>query len=160
LNVDKNTVVSIDYTLTNNAGEVLDTSSGASPLVYLHGVGGLIPGMERELQGRGVGDEFKIVVPPAEGYGEKRLELIQPVPRKMFAGTNDIKVGMQFQAKTEQGPQTVTVVAVDDENVTVDANHALAGETLNFQVKVVDIRPATAEELEHGHVHGEGGHHH
>jgi FKBP-type peptidyl-prolyl cis-trans isomerase SlyD len=160
LTVEKNTVVSIDYTLTNNAGEVLDTSKGASPLVYLHGVGGLIPGMERGLEGHKVGDEFKIVVPPADGYGEKRQELIQPVPRKMFGGAPEIKVGMQFQAKTEQGPQTVTVVAVDDEHVTVDANHALAGETLNFDVKVVDVRPATPEELQHGHVHGTGGHQH
>ncbi|HEV7299049.1 MAG TPA: peptidylprolyl isomerase [Tepidisphaeraceae bacterium] len=160
MQVAKNTVVSIDYTLTNDAGDVLDTSQGGQPLVYLHGNGGLIPGMERGLEGRAIGDAFKLQVAPGEGYGEKRQELIQPVPRKMFSGATDIKPGMQFQAKTEEGPQVVTVVAVDDENITIDANHPLAGQTLNFDVKVVDVRAATPEEVQHGHVHGPGGHQH
>jgi FKBP-type peptidyl-prolyl cis-trans isomerase SlyD len=160
MQVAKNTVVSIDYTLTNDAGDVLDTSQGGQPLVYLHGNGGLIPGMERGLEGRAIGDAFNLKVAPGEGYGEKREELIQPVPRKMFSGATDIKPGMQFQAKTEQGPQVVTVVAVDDENITIDANHPLAGQTLNFDVKVVDVRVATPEEVQHGHAHGPGGHHH
>jgi FKBP-type peptidyl-prolyl cis-trans isomerase SlyD len=160
MTITKNSVVSIDYTLTSDTGEVLDTSQGGSPLVYLHGVGGLIPGMERGLEGKVSGDAFKIIVAPGEGYGEKRQELIQQVPRKMFSGANDIKPGMQFQAKTEQGPQVVTVVAADADNVTIDANHPLAGVTLHFDVKVVDVRAATEEEIQHGHVHGPGGHHH
>ncbi len=160
MKVTKNTVVSIDYTLTNDAGDVLDTSQGAQPLVYLHGVGGLIPGMERGLDGSNTGDELKLKIPPAEGYGERRQELIDRVPKKMFQGATDIKPGMQFQARTPQGMQVVKVVAVDDESVTVDANHELAGVTLNFDVKVVDVRPATEEEVAHGHVHGAGGHQH
>jgi FKBP-type peptidyl-prolyl cis-trans isomerase SlyD len=160
MQVAKNTVVAIDYTLTNPAGDVLDTSQGGQPLVYLHGVGGLIPGMERGLEGRSTGESFKIEVAPGEGYGERRQELVQPVPRKMFSGATDIKPGMQFQAKTEQGPQVVTVVGVDEENVTIDANHPLAGVTLHFDVKVVDVRAATPEEVQHGHVHGAGGHQH
>ena len=160
MKVAKNTVVSIDYTLTINSGEILDTSKGGTPLVYLHGVGGLIPGMERGLDGRNTGDEFKITIPAGDAYGEKRQELIQPVPRDKFAGATDIKVGQQFQAQTPQGPQVVTVLAVDETNVTIDANHPLAGQTLNFDVKVVEVRAATEEELQHGHAHGPGGHHH
>jgi FKBP-type peptidyl-prolyl cis-trans isomerase SlyD len=160
MQVAKNTVVSIDYTLTNDAGQVLDTSKGGSPLVYLHGVGGLIPGMERGIDGRNTGDTFKITVAPGDAYGEKRQELIQPVPRDKFPGATDIKVGQQFQAQTPQGPKVVTIVAVDDQSVTVDANHPLAGQTLNFDVTVVDVRPASDEEQQHGHVHGPGGHHH
>jgi FKBP-type peptidyl-prolyl cis-trans isomerase SlyD len=160
MTISKNTVVSIDYTLANDAGEVLDTSKGASPLVYLHGVGGLIPGMERGLDGRSQGESLKLTIPPGDAYGEKRQELIQPVPRKAFGGASDIKPGMQFQAKTPQGPQVVTVVEVDDENVTVDANHALVGQTLHFDVTIVDVRAATPDEIAHGHAHGPGGHHH
>ncbi len=160
MQIVKNTVVSIDYTLTSDAGEVLDTSKGASPLVYLHGVGGLIPGMEKGLDGRHLGEAFKIKIAAGDAYGERRGELVQPVPRDKFAGATEIKVGQQFQSQTPQGPQVVTVVAVDETNVTIDANHPLAGQTLNFDVKVVDVRLATEGELQHGHVHGPGGHQH
>jgi FKBP-type peptidyl-prolyl cis-trans isomerase SlyD len=158
--IARNAVVSIDYTLTNDAGDVLDTSRGAQPLVYLHGVGGLIPGMERGLEGRAKGDAFQLKIAPGDGYGERREELVDTVPRKMFQGATEIRPGMQFQARTERGPQVVKVIAVDADNVTIDANHELAGVTLNFDVTVVDVRPATPEELAHGHVHGPGGHHH
>ena len=160
MQVAKNKVVSIDYTLTNPQGDVLDTSKGAEPLSYLHGVGGVIPGLETALDGKSVGDHVNAVVPPDQGYGPRRDDLVQEVPRRMFGGAPQVQPGMQFQANTPQGPRVVTVTAVAGDTVTVDANHPLAGQTLHFDVKVVDVRDATAEELSHGHAHGAGGHHH
>ena len=158
--VGKDKVVSIDYTLTGTGGEVIDTSQGGEPLTYLHGSGNIIPGLERALEGKSAGDEVNAVVAPDQGYGQKNPGLVQPVPRSQFPGVTDIKVGMQFQAQTNHGPRVVTVVGVDDNTVTVDANHPLAGETLNFAVRVVDVRDATQQELDHGHAHGPGGHQH
>ena len=158
--VGKDKVVSIDYTLTGAGGEVIDTSQGGEPLTYLHGSGNIIPGLERALEGKSAGDEVNAVVAPDQGYGQKNPGLVQPVPRSQFPGVTDIKVGMQFQAQTNHGPRVVTVVGVDDNTVTVDANHPLAGETLNFAVRVVDVRDATQQELDHGHAHGPGGHQH
>lgn len=157
--ITKGKVASIDYTLTNDSGEVLDTSKGGEPLTYLHG-GSLIRGMEQALEGKQKGESLKIVIAPADGYGEKNPEMVQVVPRKSFGDAADIKPGMKFKANTPQGPCVVTVVDANEENVTVDANHELAGVTLHFDVTVTDVRDATAEELAHGHVHGPGGHHH
>ncbi len=158
--IAKDKVVSIDYTLTGAAGEVIDSSQGGEPLTYLHGGGNIIPGLERALEGKSVGDQVNATVAPDQGYGQKPPALVQGVPRTQFPGVTDIKVGMQFQAQTNHGPRVVTVVGVSDDTVTVDANHPLAGETLNFAVKVVDVRDATAQELDHGHPHGPGGHQH
>lgn len=161
MRVAKDTVVSIDYTLTDaDGGAVLDTSHGGEPLGYLHGAGNIIPGLEQAMEGRTVGDAFRATVPPELGYGRRRDDLIDTVDRGAFAGVTDIKPGMQFQANTPQGPRVVTVVAADDRGVTVDANHELAGRTLVFDIKVVAVRDATAEEKAHGHAHGPGGHHH
>jgi FKBP-type peptidyl-prolyl cis-trans isomerase SlyD len=160
MQVDKNKVVSIDYTLTNTQGQVLDTSKGAQPLTYLHGVGGIIPGLESALQSKNPGESLKVSVPPDQGYGEKDPNLVQPVPRANFGSIPNIAPGMQFQAQNAQGSRIVTVVEATPETVTIDANHPLAGQTLNFDVTVVDVRDATAEELAHGHVHGPGGHQH
>ena len=161
MQVGKDKVVSIDYTLTDNAGAVLDTSKGNEPLLYLHG-GGLIPGMERALEGRSAGDAFKVTIPPEQGYGQKDPNMVQPVPRSNFAGVPNIEKGMQFQARSPDGSgaRVVTVVDVSPETVTVDANHPLAGETLHFDVSVKDVRDASPEEVAHGHAHGPGGHHH
>jgi FKBP-type peptidyl-prolyl cis-trans isomerase SlyD len=153
-------VVSIDYTLRNDAGEVLDQSAPDSPLHYLHGHGNLLPGLESALVGKSQGDQVDAVIPPAEAYGEFDAGLVQVVPREMFQGVDTIEPGMQFQAQSGQGMQIITVKEVNDENVTVDANHQLAGETLHFDVTVKDVRDASAEELSHGHVHGPGGHEH
>jgi FKBP-type peptidyl-prolyl cis-trans isomerase SlyD len=158
--VAKDKVVSIDYTLTGTGGEVIDSSQGAEPLTYLHGAGNIIPGLERALEGKSAGDEINATIAPDQGYGQKNPGLVQPVPRSQFPGVKDITVGQQFQAQTNHGPRVVTVVGVTDDTVTVDANHPLAGATLNFAVKVVDVRDATAEELGHGHAHGPGGHQH
>jgi len=160
MQVAKDKVVSIDYTLTGPGGDVLDSSQGRGPLVYLHGQGNIIPGLEQALEGKSTGDSLNAVVPPEQAYGPKMPEMVQPVPRSSFSGIDEIKPGMQFQARTPQGPRVVTVVGVDENSVTVDANHPLAGQTLSFDVKVVEVRDATAEELSHGHAHGAGGHEH
>lgn len=159
MKIEANKVASFDYKLTNNAGEVLDSSEGGEPLAYLHGADNIIPGLEKELTGLSVGDSRTVTVPPEQGYGMHSEELIQAVPRSMFEGVDQIEVGMTFQAETDAGPQVVVVAAVDDENVTIDGNHPLAGETLHFDVTITEVRDATGEELEHGHVHA-GGHCH
>ena len=160
MQIAKNTVATIDYTLTDPEGKVIDSSKGREPLAYLHGASNIIPGLESELEGKGAGDNVVVTVAPERGYGAHDPNLVQPVPRSNFHGINDIKAGMQFEAKTPQGSRIVRVVKVDDQNVTIDANHALAGMDLKFDVTVRDVRPATAEEISHGHVHGAGGHHH
>ena len=155
--VEKNMAVEIHYTLTNDAGETVDSSQGEAPLPYIHGMENLVPGLEKELEGKKVGDKIKTSIAPADGYGDRNPELTQAVPRDVFQFDGDIEVGMRFEAEAEHGIELVTVIAVDDEVVTIDANHPLAGETLNFDVEIMSIREATSEELEHGHVHGEGG---
>ncbi len=153
MNVQEKTVVSFAYTVKDEAGEVLDTSEGREPLAYLHGMGQIVPGLEQAMAGKEPGEQLRVVVEPAEGYGEHDPQLIQPVPRDRFQGVDDIQPGMQFTAQTEAGPRTVTVTEVTDDQVTVDANHPLAGQTLHFDVKVVEVREATPEELAHGHAH-------
>lgn len=152
-------VACFHYTLTNDRGEVLDRSSD-EPLAYLHGGGNIIPGLEKALAGKQVGDKLEVTVDPTQGYGEKRPELIQQVPREAFQGIDQIETGMSFSAQSNAGPMRVTVTAVDGDQITVDGNHPLAGETLHFAVEITEVRAASAEELEHGHVHGPGGHHH
>ncbi|MFT3904984.1 MAG: peptidylprolyl isomerase [Steroidobacteraceae bacterium] len=156
MQIAKNTVVQIHYTLKNDAGEVLDTSSGSDPLTYLQGHGNLIPGLEAALEGRSAGEQAEVTVAPEQAYGVRDDELIQEVPRSAFQGVKDIEVGMRFHA----GPRTVTVTKVADDVITVDANHPLADQRLHFSVQIVDVRAASAEELSHGHVHGPGGHQH
>lgn len=156
MQITKHKVAAIHYTLTDNDGKVLDTSDGRDPLYYIHGIGNLIPGMEEGLEGKVKGDKFNIKVAPEKGYGVKDSSMVQEVPRAAF-GTQEIQVGMQFQANRGQ---VVTVTKVGLESITVDANHPLAGVELNFAVEVIEIRDASAEEISHGHVHGPGGHHH
>lgn len=160
MQIANDVVASIEYTLTDDQGTVIDSSAGGEPLAYLHGAGNIIPGLEDALEGKVVGDAFKISILPADGYGEKNDDMQQVVPKEMFQGVDTIEVGMQFHAETDHGMQAITVVAVEGDTVTVDGNHPLAGQTLHFDVKVLEVRAATAEELEHGHVHGAGGHHH
>jgi len=160
MTIQKDTVVAMHYTLRDDAGEVLDSSSGGEPLAYLHGHSNIVAGLEEALAGKDVGDKVEVKVGPEKGYGENHEELVQEVPRAAFEGVDDIQPGMRFQAETATGPRPVVVTAVTDETVTVDGNHPLAGESLNFDVEIVETREASAEELEHGHVHGAGGHHH
>ena len=161
MSIKDNSAVSFQYSLADDEGQQLDSSAGKEPLAYLHGAGNIIPGLENALTGKAVGDSMTVAVSAAEGYGEVQQELIQDVPRTSFQGVEQIEVGMQFEAQTGQGGTVpVTVTAVTDETVTVDGNHPLAGKNLNFDVSIEAVRDATAEELEHGHVHGPGGHEH
>lgn len=155
--VSDHKAVEIHYTLKNDKGEVVDTSEGQDPLPYIHGTESLVPGLEKELEGKKVGDKIEVSIPPSEGYGEVDPALTQTIPRELFEFDGEIEVGMRFEAEAENGIELVTVVAVDDNNIVIDANHPLAGQTLHFHVEVVSVRDATSEELEHGHVHGEGG---
>jgi FKBP-type peptidyl-prolyl cis-trans isomerase SlyD len=160
MTVKQDSVVSIHYTLKGDGGEIIDSSAGSDPLTYLHGHGQLIPGLERQLEGKSRGDRLSVTLAPADGYGEYDKGLVQQIPRRTLKGIANVKVGMQLRAQTDEGPRTVTVTRVTGDLVTVDGNHPLAGKNLNFEVEVANVRDATAEELEHGHVHGPGGHHH
>jgi FKBP-type peptidyl-prolyl cis-trans isomerase SlyD len=160
MQIADNTAVTFHYTLTNDAGETLDSSRGGEPLAYLHGAGNIVPGLEKALTGLKPGDVRKVTVAPAEGYGERAEQLVQKAPRSMFDGHMEPEVGLQFQADSTMGPMVVTVVALDGDTVTLDGNHALAGQTLHFDVEIVGVRAASAEERSHGHIHGPGGHHH
>jgi FKBP-type peptidyl-prolyl cis-trans isomerase SlyD len=153
-------VVTIHYTLKNDGGEVLDSSSGGDPLAYIQGHGNLVAGLEKALEGKPAGASLAVVVDPVEGYGVRDESLIQRVPKRSLQGAGEIKKGMQFQARTEDGMRLFTVTGLVGDMVTLDGNHPLADQTLHFDIQVVDVREATTEELEHGHVHGAGGHHH
>jgi FKBP-type peptidyl-prolyl cis-trans isomerase SlyD len=159
MTIQKNTVVTIEYTLTDETGALIESSEGREPLTYLHGGGNIIPGLETSLEGKSPGESLKVSVPPADAYGEWDEGKIIDIPKTQFSGVDDVQVGMQFGVHSSAGEQIVTVTKVEGDNVTVDANHPLAGKTLNFDVKVVGVREPTSDELDHGHVHGPGGHH-
>lgn len=160
MNISENCVASFNYTLTDGSGKVLDSSEGHEPLSYLHGAGNIIPGLEDALVGKTVGDKLNVFVNAAEAYGLRDDSLVQELPSNMFSGIDNIEVGMEFHAETEQGLQVVTVTKVEGDQVTIDGNHPLAGVDLNFDVEITEVRAATEEELNHGHAHGAGGHHH
>jgi len=156
MQISKNKVAAIHYTLRDNDGNILDSSEGRDPLYYIQGIGNLIPGMEEGLEGKSTGDKFDIKIEPEKGYGVQNPQLVQQVPLTAFGG-QEVKEGMRFNTNTGA---IVTVTEVGQDSVTVDGNHPLAGVELNFAVEVMEVREATAEEIQHGHVHGKGGHHH
>ncbi|WMS88396.1 peptidylprolyl isomerase [Pleionea litopenaei] len=160
MTITKDKVVSMHYTVKNTSGDVIDTSEGRDPLMYMQGHRNIIPGLENALEGKAAGDKVEATIEPAQAYGEVVEELIQEVPRSAFEGVETLEVGMNFQAQSEQGPVNVVITKVEDDKVTVDGNHPLAGQTLEFNVEVVEIRDATEEEIAHGHAHGVGGHQH
>jgi len=160
MKIEKNKVVSIDYKLTGDDGQVIDSSEGRSPLAYLHGNGNIVAGLEEALEGKATGDAVNVSVPPEKGYGMRDEAKLVEVSKDKLKGAAEIKPGMQFQAQTPDGQQVFTVSKVAESSVTLDANHPLAGATLNFDVTVREVREATAEEVSHGHVHGPGGHAH
>jgi len=160
MQVAKNKVVAIDYKLTDAAGKLIDSSENHGALYYIQGIGNLIPGLENALEGKKPGDNLKVTIPAKDGYGERNEALCQSVPRAQFESSEGVEVGMQFEVDTEQGELVVTVTKIEGDTITVDGNHPLAGVELHFDVTVKEIRDASAEELAHGHVHGQGGHHH
>ncbi len=161
MSISQNKVVTIHYTVTDAASnEVIDSSEGGQPMVYLHGHQNIIPGLENALEGKAVGDELKVEVTAADAYGEYSEERVQQVPIEAFEGVENVEPGMAFTAQTEHGPVNIIITEIEDDVATVDANHPLAGRALNFDVKIAEVREASVEELEHGHVHGEGGHQH
>lgn len=159
MQITQNSVVGIYYVLTDSNGKVLDQSASGSPLLFIHGIGHLIPGLEEALEGKTKGEKFQVSIAPEKGYGVKDSELIQQVGIEAF-GDQQVAVGMQFTANSGNNQYQVTVTGVSESHVTIDANHPLAGETLNFDVEIESVREATPDELAHGHVHGPGGHHH
>ena len=154
MKITQNAAVVIHYTLNDDAGTVVDSSRDQDPLSYIHGSGGLIPGLEAELEGQGPGDQVHAVIPPELAYGDVEADLMQVVPRSAFPGVEVIEVGMRFTASDQQGQQqTVSVTQIEADEVTVDGNHPLAGQTLHFDVEILSVRAATEEEIDHGHLH-------
>jgi len=160
MTITAGTVVSMNYKLTNSKGEEIDQNAQGKPFEYLHGASQIVPGLESALEGLNVGQRKTVVVPPAEGYGEVNKDLIAQVSRSQFPEEMEIVVGMQFKAQLEHGPMILRVEGVNGDEITVDGNHPLAGQTLNFDIEIVSIRKASDEELAHGHAHGPDGHHH
>ena len=153
-------VVLIHYTLKDDAGAVLDSSAGREPLAYIQGHGNLVPGLEKALEGKQDGHTLAVTVAAADGYGIRDESLVQRVPKRALQGSGEIRQGMQFQARTDEGMRLFTVTSIAGDMVSLDGNHPLADQTLHFDIEVISVREATTEELEHGHVHGVGGHHH
>lgn len=155
-----NKVVVLDYTLTDDEGEIIDASKDGQ-FVYLHGANNIIPGLECALVDKTAGSKLSVKVAPEQGYGERNDSMVQVVPKDMFDADEDIQVGQQFHAESPDKQMiTITVTAVEGDQITIDGNHPLAGVSLNFEVEVIEVRDATEEELSHGHVHGPGGHQH
>lgn len=160
MQIARNKVVTIHYTLRDEQGAVIDSSSGRGPLAYLHGKGNIVPGLERALAGRGAGDKLDVTVAPEQGYGVRDERLVEIVPRSRFPAGTELAPGMRLRTSGARGVRIVSVVKVERDFVTLDGNHPLAGRTLHFSVEVAEVRRATHEEVSHGHVHGPGGHHH
>jgi FKBP-type peptidyl-prolyl cis-trans isomerase SlyD len=154
-------VVGMSYSLRNDAGIILDQASHAEPFLYIQGSSQIVPGLETGLEGLKIGEKKNVTVNPEDGYGPVQPGLKMNVKKDQFPGTEDIQVGMQFQAQSPEGHGMIfTIVGLEGDEVIIDGNHPLAGQTLHFSVEILSIRDATTEEQSHGHVHGEGGHHH
>lgn len=159
MTVINNKVVEIHYVLKDKDGELLDSSEGQKPLAYIHGIGNIIPGLEQKLEGKKIGDKVNAIIAPADGYGIREEKLVHKIPMSNFQDKSQVKLDAQFRVEMEDGPRIATITQIEEEEVTVDMNHPLAGEELHFDVEVMTIRDATEEEISHGHVHN-GDHHH
>ncbi|MCE9542783.1 MAG: peptidylprolyl isomerase [Verrucomicrobia bacterium] len=160
MTITHGSVVLFDYTLTDHEKDVIDSSSEGGPLAYLHGNGQIVKGLEKAMEGKKDGDSFQVTVDPSEGYGLHDPAKIVVVPADEIEGGDELEVGMQLETESDAGEQTVVISKIEGNNVTIDGNHPLAGMPLHFDIKIREVRAATAEETEHGHVHGPGGHHH
>jgi len=159
MNIEDKKVVSFHYTLSNAQGEQIESSRDREPMVYMHGAGNIIPGLEKAMAGRAAGDSFEVNVKPADAYGERNENGVQRIPAKHFKHPERLEVGQPVMLNTQRGQMQVIVVKVGRFNIDVDRNHPLAGQTLTFDVEVMDVREATQEEVSHGHAHGPGGAH-
>jgi FKBP-type peptidyl-prolyl cis-trans isomerase SlyD len=160
MDIAKKTVVSFHFTLKGDDGKVLETSVGNDPLVYMHGTGSIVPGLEEALTGKKSGAKFNVSLPPEKAYGVRDERLVQSVPKSEFPNAERLKVGMRFQVDSKGGPMVLTIAELKGDEVVVDGNPELAGQTLHFDIEVLEVRKATEEEIKHGHAHGPGGHHH
>ena len=160
MNIGPETVAVFHYTLRDESGEELESSRGSDPNAYLHGAKNIIPGLESAMAGKAAGDVFSATVAPEDAYGERHPERTQRVPVKHLSFKGKLRKGMAVQLSTSEGMRPVTVTKVGRHSADIDTNHPLAGQTLTFDIEIVDVRAATAEELSHGHAHGPGGHHH
>lgn len=160
MQITTGSVVVFDYTLTDDDKDIIDSSTGSEPLAYIQGEGQIVPGLEKAMEGKKAGDTFKISIPPEEAYGIHDPENISVVPADQIEGGEELEEGMQLHTEGEFGEQTVIITKIVGNEITIDGNHPLAGMTLHFDIAIRDVRPATEEELDHGHVHGEGGHQH
>jgi len=161
MTIANNKIVTIHYKLVDaQSGDLIESSKDRPAMAYLHGANNLIPGLEKALEGKKVGDEFEVTIAPEDAYGEHSENGVHKVPLEELKDLEKIEVGMVLTAQTENGPANLQVTEVSETEVTVDANHPLAGKTLIFSVSVEAVRDASAEELEHGHAHGPEGHHH
>jgi len=161
MDIQNDAVVTIAYTLKDDDGNVIDSSEGHGDFAYLHGHENIVPGLEEALAGKSAGDSVSASVVPEKAYGPRNEELVFSVARSRMPDDVDLEIGMEFRAQAQDGQEMIVSVAgIEDDSVTLDGNHPLAGRTLNFDVDVKDVRAATPEEIDHGHVHGPGGHHH
>lgn len=158
--IEKNKVVLMHYTLTDNKGEVIGSTEGDVPLAYIQAKGNIIPSLEVEMEGKKAGDKFKAYLSVENAYGKRNPELIHIVDKSVFQGDEEITIGLKVNVQTSNGDSIAMVTAFDDKTITLDLNHPLADKDLIFDVEVVEVRDATETEIEHGHVHGPGGHHH
>jgi FKBP-type peptidyl-prolyl cis-trans isomerase SlyD len=146
--ITKDTAVTLEYTLSDESGETLESSKGREPLTYIHGTGGLIKGFEEALEGRSPKDSFSFTVKPEDAYGERRPDLLFQAPKEQLSGVSDLVIGMPLRVQTSNGAMVVTVAGIEDDTVLLDGNHPLAGKALTFAVEVLDVRQATEEELD------------
>src|SRR5690606_8433878 len=160
MKITKNVVVTMNYTLKDDKGTVIDSSNEHGPLSFIQGIGNIIAGLETQMEGKVKGDKFTCTITPADGYGDTDPNLVQKVERSQFAEGDTLEVGMMFEVGNDEQTFIARVIELDDQNVTLDANHPMAGQTLNFDIEILNVRAAEPAELAHGHAHGEGGHHH
>ena len=160
MNIGPDTVVVFHYTLRDESGTELETSRGSDPNAYLHGANNIVPGLEKAMAGKTAGDVFSATVEPEGAYGQPNPDKQQRVPIKHLLFKGKLKAGMVAQLNTSDGRVPVTVVKAGRHSADIDTNHPLAGKTLIFDIEIVEVRAASAEEMAHKHAHGPGGHHH
>lgn len=160
MKIEKDKIVLMHYTLTDNEGDIIGSTEGDVPMAYMQGKGNIIPGLEVEMEGKNAGDKFKVKLPAENAYGKHNPELLHVVDRSVFQGEEEITIGLRVNVQTPNGDSIAVVSAFDDKTITLNLNHPLADKDLTFDVEIVEVRDPTEVEIEHGHVHGPGGHHH